>query len=140
VEIAADEPVTTFSAQILQKRHKHLKKRGKRLVTLSADEQHRVRITAKKLRYASEFFSSLYSHKRVRRYLTVIAELQEMLGILNDTATTARLLQELEPTDGESNLHAAKNLVLGWACGTRQARSDTLRCTWKQVVKQKVFW
>jgi len=86
------------------------------------------------------FFFSLYSHKRVRRYLAALAELQEVLGMLNDAATTERLLQELEPTDRDPNLHAAKNLVLGWARGTSQARSDTLRCTWKQVGKQKVFW
>ena len=140
VETAADEPVTAFSAQVLQKWHKRLKKRAKRLATLSSDERHRVRITAKKLRYASEFFSSLYVHKRVRRYLSALAELQEVLGMLNDAATTERLLQELEPTDGPLDLHAAKNLALGWARGSSQARNDTLVYAWKQVGKHKVFW
>lgn len=140
VEIAADEPVATFSAKILRKRHKHLKKRGKRLTEISPEERHQVRIAAKKLRYASEFFSSLYAQKRVRRYLAALAELQEELGALNDAATTERLLQELEETDKAPPLHAAKNLVLGWVRGTSQARSGILRYTWKRVGKQKIFW
>ena len=60
--------------------------------------------------------------------------------MLNDAATTERLLQELEPTDGPLDLRAAKNLALGWTRGSSQARNDTLVYAWKQVGKQKVFW
>jgi CHAD domain-containing protein len=140
VEIIANEPVTTFSTQVLQKWHKRLKKRGKQIVTLSPEERHRVRISAKKLRYACEFFSSLYSHKQVRRYLAALTGLQDVLGILNDAATTEQLLQQLKPTDRKSSLRAAKNLVLGWVRGASQARNETLGYTWKQFVKQEVFW
>lgn len=140
VEVAADEPVATFSAKTLQKRHTHLKKRGKRLTTISPEERHQVRIAAKKLRYASEFFSSLYAQKRVRRYLAALAELQEVLGLLNDAVTTERLLEELAETERDSNLHAATNLVRGWVRGTSQARIATLGYTWKRVGKQRIFW
>jgi inorganic triphosphatase YgiF len=140
VETAADKPVTAFATRVLQKLHTRLKKSGKQLAILSPDERHRTRITAKKLRYASEFFSSLYPHKRVRRYLAALADLQEVLGILNDATTTERLLQQLEFSQENSNLHAAKNLVLGWTRGTSQARTATLNHTWKHVGKQKVFW
>src|SRR4030095_16546068 len=112
-------------------------KRGKQLVALSPEERHRVRISAKKLRYACEFFSSLYLHKHVRHYLAALTGLQDVLGILNDAVTTEQLLQKLKPTDRKPSLRAAKNLVLGWVRGASQARNETLGHTWKQFVKQK---
>jgi len=99
-----------------------------------------VRIAAKKLRYAAEFFSSLYPHKRTRRYIAALAELQEVLGALNDTATTVSLLRGLEASTDEPIREQAKSLALGWSGGVGQTRLKDLEAAWENFVEQEVFW
>lgn len=56
-------------------RHEKLIKRGKRLAHGIPVERHRVRIAAKKARYATEFFHSLYLTKLVDRYIRRLSAL-----------------------------------------------------------------
>jgi CHAD domain-containing protein len=51
-------------------RWRKVHKKGKALAQLDATSRHKLRIQAKKLRYAAEFFASLFSTKRAlkRRY------------------------------------------------------------------------
>ena len=68
-------------------------KRGKHLPDMPDEERHELRIALKNLRYAAEFFGSLFGKsKEVRSYLGVVAELQEDLGAHNDAATAKKLL------------------------------------------------
>ena len=136
----AEQPISVFAEQVLQKYHKRFKKQGRHLVTLAPEERHQVRIAAKRLRYAAEFFSSLYPHKRTRRYIAALASLQEILGALNDAATAVSLLKDLEGRPMSTIQQQAKNLVLGWVGGMSQARSQELDDAWKHFVEQKVFW
>ena len=136
----AEQPISVFAEQVLQKYHKQFKKQGRHLATLAPEERHQVRIAAKRLRYAAEFFSSLYSHKRTRRYIAALASLQEILGVLNDAATAISLLKDLEGTADDTTQQQTKNLVLGWVGGMSQARTQELADAWKHFVEQKVFW
>ena len=54
-----------------------------------------MRIALKKLRYAAEFFRSLYGDKDVTRYLKRLSALQDDLGHLNDVATAETLMDKL---------------------------------------------
>ena len=62
---------------------------------MTPEQRHRVRIRAKRLRYAAEFFASLFQRKAANRYRRGLAALQDALGALNDTATAKRLLEGL---------------------------------------------
>jgi inorganic triphosphatase YgiF len=77
----------------LAQRWRKIRKRGKRLSELDPESRHRVRIDIKKLRYASEFFDSLFKgsgmKKRKRAALAALEGLQETLGGLNDIAVGA---------------------------------------------------
>ena len=68
-----------------------MKKWGRHLETLDPEAHHHIRIEAKKLRYASEFFarlvSSKTSRKRHKRILKALERLQAHLGTLNDIRT-----------------------------------------------------
>ncbi|MEO6354947.1 MAG: CHAD domain-containing protein [Burkholderiaceae bacterium] len=93
-------PLAGFAESTLQQCHRRLKKRSKRLRRQeSRDKQpqarHQVRIAAKKLRYPSEFFQSLYRPGQMRAYLKALSGLQDSLGRLNDVAVAGRLLGEL---------------------------------------------
>jgi triphosphatase len=85
-----DQPVTVLAEDELGRRWKKVIKRRRNLVELDPDERHQIRIEIKKLRYATEFFESLFkgggAKKRKRAALSTLEALQETLGELNDIA------------------------------------------------------
>jgi CHAD domain-containing protein len=132
--------LAAFAAAVLQKRHRQLKKRGKSLSTLSPAERHAVRIAAKKLRYAAEFFSSLYPGKRTSKYLGALAAVQDALGVLNDAATAETLLKEIAATEDLAARQHPEGIVLGWVQGTGHSRLAELERTWDAFKGRKPFW
>lgn len=88
-----------FAATALARFRRRIKRRGRDLAGIDDAARHEVRKDAKKLRYASEFFASLYGGKREqRRYLRFTAALeglQDRLGALNDLATAPEVLDRL---------------------------------------------
>jgi CHAD domain-containing protein len=95
--LLASEPVRTIARDILKRHRKRLKKRGHRLASLGDHARHKARIEAKKLRYAAEFFASLWTSKKAKarhdRFLEALEKLQNRLGELNDRATAVGLLE-----------------------------------------------
>jgi inorganic triphosphatase YgiF len=87
---ALDRSAERFAAKVLENLRRRLKKRGRRLASLDDEARHEVRIEAKKLRYAAEFFAGLFtgakSGRRARRFVAAVQALQEHLGDLNDMA------------------------------------------------------
>src|SRR5665811_156933 len=80
-------------------------------------QRHAVRIAAKKLRYAAEFFAELYAQNRAQVYLNALAGLQDELGALNDVATTRRLLASLHTPRSGAVHSEAIGIAHGWvAC------------------------
>ncbi|WP_409031102.1 CHAD domain-containing protein [Janthinobacterium sp. CG_23.3] len=83
-----------------------LKKAEKRLISRvnsanqhDASARHRVRIAAKKARYAAEFFSDLLPNKAVKHYISALSQLQDRLGSLNDLEVAKTLLSGItEPS------------------------------------------
>ncbi|WP_374944579.1 CHAD domain-containing protein [Sphingomonas sp.] len=88
---ALEQPAMHFAAGALERSQRRLKKRGRRLATLDDDARHQVRIDAKTLRYAAEFFADLFAgakaQRRARRFIAAMQDLQQHLGDLNDMAT-----------------------------------------------------
>ena len=64
-------------------------------VVLPVEEQHRVRIRAKRLRYALDLFASALPAKPTKRYVDELAHLQDELGALNDAVVAAELAPRL---------------------------------------------
>lgn len=91
--------LVAFADTLLETSLKRLKRRGKGLAGLDDDKRHRARIEAKKLRYATEFFASLYTGAKVRRrhqtFLEKLEELQDYLGELNDFVIGPQILTKL---------------------------------------------
>jgi inorganic triphosphatase YgiF len=95
----AARPAPDFAADVLDRHRRKIKKRGRHLVKLDDEDRHEVRIEGKKLRYAAEFFGSLYPGKKARRrhkaFLSAIEDLQDALGELNDFVTGPEVLARL---------------------------------------------
>ena len=91
-----DRPVGEFARKALAKSHKRLLKRGACLDGATHEQTHRVRIAAKKTRYASEFFKSLFPSAKMRAFIKRLSGLQDEFGKLNDVAVADKLLTTLE--------------------------------------------
>lgn len=136
-EQANGKPAAEFAAEALDRMRKKLKKHGRRLAKVDDDQRHEARKDAKKLRYAAEFFGSLFSDRhggrRYKRFVKAMEELQDHLGALNDLATGPSVLDRhglRGHPDAESLLsHADKDLLMKDA----QAALD-------EVLDAKKFW
>ena len=135
------EPVTGFADAMLAKRHRQARKRGRHFARLDAEARHQLRITLKKLRYAAEFFRALYPAKPVRRYLKELAALQEALGHLNDVATVAKLVRQLEAEpEAPAGWSLGAGIVLGWrARGLADLEPELVR-DWEAFADAEPFW
>jgi inorganic triphosphatase YgiF len=98
-----EHPIGPFSAQILNRFWKKAKRDGRHMRKLDDEERHELRIVGKKLRYAMEFFSALYSDEAVTpqrdAFLDELTLVQEHLGALNDLRTERVLERELMERD-----------------------------------------
>ncbi|GAO37832.1 adenylate cyclase [Sulfuricella sp. T08] len=135
-----DQPLATFAAAMLGRRHRQLRRRGRNLAQLNAEQRHALRIDAKKLRYAADFFSGLYSRKASRRYLQALADLQDDLGVLNDQAVTGQLLEQIRAGHRDLLRYHAIGVITGWiVCKTVLQLADMAQ-VWKRFNQCRVFW
>jgi CHAD domain-containing protein len=81
-----EHKITEYAAELLTQWRKRFRKRGKKLSHLGSQQRHSLRMRTKDLRYAIEFFASLFPKHRKRREVTLTAleKLQDTLGALND--------------------------------------------------------
>jgi triphosphatase len=106
-------------------------------VALPIEEQHRVRIRAKRLRYALDLFAAALPAKANARYVEQLARLQDELGALNDAVVAAHGLPRLARA---AAIDAAP--ALAWLDGRRQlhalkaeaalAALQRLPCPWQE--------
>jgi len=88
-------PIGPQAARMLRRRHARLVEIGERLHPDQPEERHRLRIAAKQLRYATEFFQPLRPARHTRRVLRRLGALLDVLGGLNDAAVADPLLRDL---------------------------------------------
>jgi triphosphatase len=83
----------------LTRRRKKLAKKGTNLENIDVQQRHKIRINAKKLRYATEFFASMFLGRKAKRqrriFVKSLKRLQSSLGDLNDFSLHARLANRL---------------------------------------------
>jgi inorganic triphosphatase YgiF len=132
--------IHNFATVVLEKRHKQLQKRGKDLIHMSPEIRHETRIAAKKMRYAAEFFSSLYTSKKTRPYILSLSKLQDCLGVLNDITTTDKLLRQLLEQRPDNELDEALYIFANCNDSNAVHFEDNLNDNWRAFVSQKPFW
>lgn len=89
-------PARAFAESALHRYRRKVKRQGRDLAHLDDGTRHEVRKSAKKLRYATEFFASLFERKgekrRYKRFIATLEELQDRLGALNDLVSAPDIL------------------------------------------------
>jgi CHAD domain-containing protein len=136
----ADRPVMDLARAILDKRHRRVRREMARFGELSVEERHQCRIDIKKLRYAVDFFATLYPAKRGQRVLPLLAALQDRLGALNDVAVARDKLEALVLQDGSAELGWAVGQLVGWHAGHSGRLLDQVRQDWAAVERLPAFW
>ncbi len=133
-------PVGALAARLIERRDAKLRKRGAALRESTPEARHAVRIAAKRLRYAAEFFATLYPPKRVKRYIVALEDIQDTLGELNDLATAERLLADAAGGTEQSLDPRAAGIVTGWCAAAASQALARLAGDWKRIKAAKTFW
>ncbi|AVR98084.1 hypothetical protein C9I28_22410 [Pseudoduganella armeniaca] len=104
----------------------------------AAHARHRVRIAAKKARYAAEFFQSVLPGRKTKRYIASLSHLQDRLGELNDLAVAEGLLAQLGEHPGRNGVAREHiSFARGYAAARAAAGVQALRKPLKRLVRQK---
>lgn len=111
----AETPVKELASRIIFRRYKRVLRDGQALNAATPDsEVHRLRIECKKLRYAIEFFSSLYPREDIQVVVRHLKKLQDILGDFNDLSVQQDMLrQTLEKMGAGSRRDLAQAAALG---------------------------
>jgi CHAD domain-containing protein len=144
-------PVAALAGDELARRRKKIVKRGQALRQLAAPERHKLRIAGKKMRYAIEFFAAAFpggkNAKRCEAALSVLKDLQDALGALNDIAARENLVSEIALAKGRSangRTTAERAFAGGVIFGAQEAHkeqmlaaAETAYARFRQI---KPFW
>ncbi len=137
---AADLSLQELAKAVLGKRNKELRQHGQRLVHMHPEERHATRIAAKKLRYAAEFFAGLYPSAKTRNFIQSLAQVQDILGLLNDIAVTENLIRRLIGQRPTRPLDEALHIFNGWnGCHAMHGLAH-METTWQKFARATVFW
>jgi triphosphatase len=136
-EEKAQSPVVTYATRALTRLRRKVKKRDGNLRDLSVGERHKLRIAAKRLRYATEFFAATFpgkkSAKRREKSLEALKTLQDSLGVLNDIATREAMLATGEGVLLPPSLPTA-------APDEEEKRLKESKRAYARFAKVKAFW
>jgi inorganic triphosphatase YgiF len=133
-------PVVEFAGAVLERRYQRVRKRGRKLASLSPAELHRLRIAIKKFRYATDFFAGLYEGKRARETQKRLARLQDVLGAINDASTVGNLVGEVLSGSNGRQAAEARGILLGWSRGRAATLRRELNTAWKAFRAAEKFW
>lgn len=140
-----DKPLAEFAAAQLSRRRRRMLRGHDDLAEVPIATLHALRLSGKRLRYAVEFFASVFEarpSKSTRRYLKRLASLQEELGLVNDADVARALLQGLPPPTAKaaSGMHWAVGAVTGvTAARAGLARTQAERA-WDEFREAPAFW
>ncbi len=147
-------PAPGFAAEVMRTKHDKVRKLGREIRKLDAAGLHRLRIRIKKLRYATEFFASIWPNERTKRYLSALKGLQQVLGELHDATVADGLITHLSTTGGADakspdakspdakspDAKASIAPVNRWLVKfQRRGREEAIEL-WGKFAKRKPFW
>ena len=134
------EPIVDFAIKSLNRLHRKLLRRGKGFGNQSPGERHALRIAAKHMRYAVEFFGSLFHpHSAAERYIDKAQALQDLLGQQNDATIALGLIKTLD-FGADAEFAYAAGVAAGWCARSGGGEEPTLRKAWRSLRKAEPFW
>jgi inorganic triphosphatase YgiF len=132
----------------LQQSYSKLQQLGENLGESDPKQLHKLRIEAKYLRYASEFFTEIYhaqnradkGQNKTRRFVDRLARLQAELGLLNDINVSATMIHQLASRQANPKISEAASLMLEWNAMRATQPLQQMHKTWQDFMQAQVFW
>ena len=131
---AGTELLADAAAPALQRASKKLFKAARFFAALTPERRHQVRILAKRLRYALDLFSVALPKQATARYIDALAELQDMLGQLNDASVAAAVLPQLTKSA------RIKKSVQQWSASIEPGRVRDIEARLLKLSKLETPW
>src|SRR5665647_391300 len=143
-----DTKVLKLANRRLQQSHKKLQQFAEKLGESNPKKLHKLRIEAKYLRYAAEFFAHVYHAKnrpdkgqnKTRRFVDRLARLQAVLGLLNDINVTETMIHQLASRQANPKISEAASLVLEWNAMRSAQPLKQMHKTWQDFIETQIFW
>ncbi|AKQ54123.1 adenylate cyclase [Bordetella hinzii] len=123
-----------FLTRRLRKWHKQVVSQGMHFGDLELAARHELRKRAKRLRYGLSFAESLLPGARLRGYRKQLAEVQDLLGEINDLAVAA------EHYRAQTLNHPQAWFALGWIAARLQTLATQAQPAFAKLAKGKGFW
>ena len=133
-------PVRDHAVGVLDRYYRRLLKRGRGLGGLSLPRLHRLRIAAKKLRYAAGFFGPLFSRRRSKPMLDALNALQDVLGAISDCAAAPALIHAATAAARGPLRQEARLIVGHWNGAMLEDRRRELKRVWRTLRECDRFW
>lgn len=129
-------PLVPWARDVLARGHWRVTRAAAAFATLDAEARHRLRIVAKRQRYAAEFFAELLDGRRAERYIAALRALQDALGQARDLGVACTLL-----TDAPPAASPMRDFALGWLAATADCTDAAAgaRCL-DDVLEAKTYW
>jgi CHAD domain-containing protein len=130
--------VVPFSRKILDKLERKVLSQGSQIDVNAEEDMHQLRIECKKLRYAAEFFSPVFTG--MDEFIGHMRGLQDLLGVMNDVMVMPGLLEGL--FDGKQDRVAAEYAggVVGWRTHEYYVLLEHFDDRWNEFVNAKHPW
>ena len=107
--------------------------------TLLVEQLHEIRISVKKIRYGTEFFQTVLPKRCATKLASILKDLQDSLGYLNDLVVAEQILGQLaaavKNTKASSSIAAAGMMVIAYH---RRAANDAVHgiiSRWRELRK-----
>ncbi len=139
---AAGRPAKALARKRLARGLSQAIKLGKTIETLDVNERHTMRIRLKKLRYAVEFFASLYPEGKATKFVDGLGAIQDVLGHMNDAAVARKFTDEFVAVNhgDEAAVNYACGVIAGWHLGHDGEHRKTLSRQWRRFDKLTPPW
>jgi inorganic triphosphatase YgiF len=124
----------TLLARRLRKWHKQVLAEGERFVELDIPSRHELRKRAKRLRYGLNFAESLLPAQKMRDYRRRLADVQDVLGEMNDLSVAHDLYRQW------SSRHPQAWFALGWISARQEKLVGEARRTFAKLGEAPAFW
>ncbi|MBF0158699.1 MAG: CHAD domain-containing protein [Magnetococcales bacterium] len=132
--------IKIYATRMLNDRLLQVLQTGEQLDKKSAEELHLLRIECKKLRYATEFFSSFYGRDSMAGFVSALRSLQGTLGVMNDVAVMPYLLDGLLQGCNDRELITYAGAIIGWRSRQYEEVRGRLPSQWEQFAKMALPW
>ncbi|MBI1181502.1 MAG: CHAD domain-containing protein [Alphaproteobacteria bacterium] len=139
---ALARPMAEHARHLLDRLYDKVMRAGRDFDRLDVHEKHELRIVLKKLRYAGEFFRSLFPKKDVKRFRDGLTSLLDDLGKLNDLTVAKALcgrLMDADESDGDALLTGTAAL-LSWHEERGHVSDKALSRAWADFAAADPFW